>query len=75
MCIYIHVYTWKVFPMASPWSAWSIWLAEAPLFIMRLLRLLLISAAGPYDPAEVGCLVCTIKPSIMDGLDDKGWHI
>eukprot|EP00435_Cladocopium_sp_Y103_P071707 s200_g38.t1 len=25
---------------------------QAPLFIMRLLRLLLIPAAGPYDPAE-----------------------
>lgn len=30
--------------------------AEAPLFIMRLLRLLLIPAAGPYDPAEVSPL-------------------
>ena len=33
----------------TPWHRF-----QAPLPIMRLLRLLLIPAAGPYDPAEAG---------------------
>ena len=48
------VYYQRLFPWTVPLHPLSHWLwAKAPLLIMRLLRLLLIPAAGPYDPAEV----------------------